>query len=155
MGNIKKYDSQEEAKDAQKKQIEQSNNKTKLREKLFTKYASTQQKELIKTIKTVYIPMAKCEEMMSMIMCDPSIKMMTEIMIEKEKKLNPDSNITLDENTPLSDDTANVPTEKPKSKRGKPKKAPKSPPPKNEALLEDIEKLFQKYLIPFEDGHDF
>jgi hypothetical protein len=148
MGRTKKYESEEEAKNAQKKRIKESNDKTKTREKLFTKYASTQQKELIKTIKSVYIPMAKCEEMIQDILNDKGVKMMTDIMTEKEGALISDSGLPNDDTTPQT--PPNTPTldsnesnPKPKSK-GKPKtrKRPQQP----DSLLEDIEKLFQKYL---------
>jgi hypothetical protein len=170
MGRAKKYETQTEAKDAQKKRIRESNDKTKTREKLFTKCATSQQKELIKTIKTVYIPMAKCEEMIQDILHDKSVKMMTDIMIEKGGPLIPESALPNDENTPLSDEPTNTPLSPPilptdipsdetniitpKAKKAKAKPARKSSLD-CEMLLEGIEKLFQKYLLPFEDIQDF
>jgi hypothetical protein len=139
----KKYQSTEEAKTAQKEKIRKSNESFKAKEKLFTKLAHPAQKHLIKSLKSILMTPEHAKEIEDLVLKNESIKQLTQegdtTTSSNDEDMKGGTMITLKDDGVI--DIVSVGAKKLKEK-AKPKQR------KQDTLLEDIENLFQKYLIP-------
>jgi hypothetical protein len=152
MAPPKKYQSSEEAKTAHKENIRKHNETYKEKEKLFTKLANSAQKHLIKCLKSVLMTAELAQAIEEQVLKDPSIKMLAQENDSSRTTVTDDEKnvgtiVTLRDDGVIDIVSAGARKLKAKSK----------PKPKNEALLDHIEGLFQKYLTmnPLMDGFPF